>query len=455
MVFNSAIFLICFLPLFFLCYYLLPARLRNAFLLVGSLGFYAWGDPGNILLLLAASAATYGFGRAMAPSAPKVRRRAVMWIGGTVLLALLFVFKYLPFCASVFGLSVKALPLPLGLPFFTFQALSYLLDVYHGRIEPERRVVPFALYLCMFPRVLQGPLMRYGALQPQLEARSLRVADVSDGCFRFTIGLSKKLLLANALGPMVDAVWQTQIGDVSVVTAWLALLAYALQIYFDFSGYTDMALGLGRMMGFTFAENFNYPYLARSVSDFWRRWHITLGQWFRDYVYFPLGGSRVNRVRLVRNLLIVWALTGFWHGADWNFLLWGLYFGVLLCIEKLLGLEKRRIPAVLRHGFCLLVILFGWVLFRSPSASHAFAYFGRLFHGTLLDGDARLYLHDQLPLLLVGIVGCTPLPRMLAERLSRRLPRPVLQCVAMVVLLALCLVALANSTYSAFLYLRF
>lgn len=231
MVFNSAIFLICFLPLFFLCYYLLPARFRNAFLLVGSLGFYAWGDPGNILLLLAASAATYGFGRAMAPSAPKVRRRAMMWIGGTVLLALLFVFKYLPFCASVFGLSVKALSLPLGLSFFTFQALSYLLDVYHGRIEPERRVVPFALYLCMFPRVLQGPLMRYGALQPQLEARSLRVADVSDGCFRFTIGLSKKLLLANALGPMVDAVWQTQVGDVSVVTAWLALLAYALQIY--------------------------------------------------------------------------------------------------------------------------------------------------------------------------------------------------------------------------------
>lgn len=279
--------------------------------------------------------------------------------------------------------------------------------------------------------------------------------DVSDGIFRFTVGLGKKVLLSAPLGVIADSAWST--AAPSVLGAWLGLIAYAMQLYFDFSGYTDMALGLGRMMGFRLPENFHYPYLCTSVSDFWRRWHMTLGLWFRDYVYFPLGGSRTDKVRLTRNLLIVWSLTGLWHGANMTFVLWGLYFGVLLCIEKLLRLEKRHIPPLVRHAVCLLLVLFGWVFFRSASIPEALDFFRHLFSGTLTDEVALLHLHDGLTVLLVGLLACTPLVKTLCLRLASRRPNlaALLKSGAVVVLLFLCTVYLVNSSYSPFLYLRF
>lgn len=318
--FSSISFLFYFLPPFFLVYYLVPRRLKNIVALLGSLAFYAWGEPTCFLLIAAATLANYGLGLWM-----RRARRLALAFGLTLDLGLLFLFKYLGFFAGIFGADITALPLPLGLSFFVFQALSYQFDVFRGTVEPERRADRFALYLLLFPRVMQGPLTRYEQFHSQLDDRSITADGVSDGCLRFAVGLAKKLLLANSLGTLADRIWGTP--DAAAATAWLGLLAYTMQIYFDFSGYTDMAIGLGRMMGFQLPENFNYPYLCRSVSEFWRRWHITLGQWFRDYVYFPLGGSRVGRLRLVCNLLIVWTLTGFWHGANWTFLLWGLFLG--------------------------------------------------------------------------------------------------------------------------------
>ncbi len=452
MAFNSILFLFFYLPSFFLVYYLVPQRLKNPVALLGSLAFYAWGEPYGILLIAGATLATYGLGLLL----PRARL-PVLSLGVALHLGLLFAFKYLGFFAGILGAeTVTSLPLPLGLSFFVFQALSYLIDVFRGTILPEKRLDRFALYLLLFPRVMQGPLMRYGDLRDQLAHPTLTVSGISSGCFRFAVGLSKKLLLANTLGILADRVWSTT--DAAAATAWLGLLAYTLQIYFDFSGYTDMALGLGRMMGFTFPENFNYPYLSRSVSEFWRRWHITLGHWFRDYVYFPLGGSRTGRVKLVRNLLIVWTLTGFWHGANWTFLLWGFYFGLLLCAEKLLRLEKRHIPVWLRRSFCLLAVMAGWVFFRSASVSGAFAFFGRLFgsYGAI-DSDTLLYLHDNWLLLMLGSIGCTPLLKTLCSRLNERVPNAaaVLQGVAVLLMLAACTVSLANSNYQAFLYLRF
>ena len=428
--FSSISFLFYFLPPFFLVYYLVPRRLKNVAALLGSLAFYAWGEPTCLLLIAAATLANFGIGLWM-----RRARRLALATGLTLDLGLLFLFKYLGFFAGIFGANVAALPLPLGLSFFVFQALSYQFDVFRGTVEPERRVDRFALYLLLFPR-----------------DRPITADGVGDGCLRFAVGLAKKLLLANSLGSLADRVWGTP--DAAAATAWLGLLAYTMQIYFDFSGYTDMAIGLGRMMGFTLPENFNYPYLCRSVSEFWRRWHITLGQWFRDYVYIPLGGSRVGRLRLVCNLLVVWTLTGFWHGANWTFLLWGLYFGLLLCVEKLLRLEKRRIPAVLRHGFCLLAVMLGWVLFRSASIEEAVAFLGRLFgSGGAVDPDTLLYLHDNALLLLVGAIGCTPLLRTVCTRLSRRFPTvfAALRAAAVLALLAASTVCLANSNYQPFL----
>lgn len=427
--------------------------LKNAVALLGSLLFCAWGEPYCVLLIAAATFVNYVLGLLM----PRARR--LVLTGGCALnLGLLVAFKYLGFFAGIFGADAAghALPLPLGLSFFVFQVLSYLIDVFRGTIAPEKRPDRFALYLLLFPRVMQGPLTRYGDLRGQLDRRTLTLSGISTGCFRFVVGLSKKLLLANVLGALADRVWST--ADASAATAWLGLLAYTLQIYFDFSGYTDMAIGLGRMMGFEFPENFNYPYLCRSVSEFWRRWHITLGHWFRDYVYFPLGGSRTSRLKLVRNLLVVWTLTGFWHGANWTFLLWGFYFGLLLCAEKLLKLEKWRIPAMLRHGFCLLAVMLGWVFFRSASVGEAFAFVGRLFGSCgAIDGDTLFYLHDNWALLILGAVGCTPLLKNACIRMKQRFPNTsaVLQGVAIPAMLAVCTVCLANSNYQAFLYLRF
>ena len=456
------------MPVFFLLYYLAPSRLKNGVCLVGSLVFYAWGDIRSVPLLLLSILVSYGAGRYLGKERPQPARRRGLALACVFHVGLLVFYKYLPFLvdsvcrlAGIDGPEIR-LSLPLGISFYTFQAVSYVVDVYRGQVPPQRRFWRLALYLGMFPRLTAGPIVRYGQIAREIDGpRNLALPEVSRGVVRFLLGLGKKVLFANALGELADAVWQTAGLEISVASAWLGLIAYTLQIYFDFSGYSDMAIGLGWMMGFHFCENFHYPYLSGSVSEFWRRWHISLGSWFRDYVYIPLGGSRIPRGKQVRNLLIVWGLTGLWHGASWTFVLWGLYYGVLICLEKLLQLDKRRMPVLLRHGLCLVLVMLGWVFFRSETAGQAVLYLGRLVGVGVsggVDAAALLYLHDDLPLLLLAALGATPWPRRWAGRLLERLPAGVAEGLrggATVVLLALCTLYLVNSTYNPFIYLSF
>jgi len=465
--FSSVIFLFYFLPVFFLIYYAVPRSWKNGAALLGSLVFYTWGDLAGMLLLALSVAVTYLLARNMDPAAPEGRRKRLLVLGCVFHAAMLAVFKYAGFFGrTVLDLlgaeaSLPQLPLPLGISFFTFQMITCLADVYRRQAAVPASLAELALYAVLFPKVTMGPIVRYGDLQPQLLNRAVSLEDAAHGIFRFVLGLGKKVLLANRLGAIADSVWYTVGLELSAAGAWLGLIAYALQIYFDFSGYSDMAIGLGRMMGFRFKENFEYPYLSRSISEFWRRWHISLGSWFRDYVYIPLGGSRTGQWKLLRNLLVVWLLTGLWHGASWTFVLWGLYYGVLICLEKLLRPDRSRIPAAVRHLVSLFLIVMGWVLFRAESVPAAVEYYGALFGGAPLgavDAAARLQIHDGWPLLLVSVVGSTPLVAMAAKKLASRCSPAVvslLKAVCMGVLLALCTVYLVNATYNPFIYARF
>ena len=467
MSFSSVIFLFYFLPVFFLCYYAVPAKWKNGAALIGSLVFYAWGEPFGLLFLLASIAVCGLLLQGMGAGAPAIRRKRLLILGIVFHVGMLAVFKYAGFfgqaALDLLGMerTVPQLPLPVGISFFTFQILTCLVDVYRGQADVPNGPMELALYVALFPKLTMGPIVRYQDLQAELRQRHAALQDVSDGIFRFVLGMGKKVLLANELGALADSIWNTAQLQISAADAWLGLIAYALQIYFDFSGYSDMAIGLGRMMGFHFKENFIYPYLAKSVSEFWRRWHISLGSWFREYVYIPLGGSRVSRWKLLRNLMVVWLLTGLWHGANWTFLLWGLYYGVLICLEKLLKLEKRAIPAVVWHIGSLFFIVMGWVLFRADTVSQAVRYVCAMFGGApmgLIDAAARLHLHDDLPLLLAAVIGSTPLVKLMARKLTGACSPAVLsllKAVCMGILLVLCTMYLVNATYNPFIYARF
>ena len=467
MSFSSVIFLFYFLPVFFLCYNAVPAKWKNGAALIGSLVFYAWGEPFGLLFLLASIAVCGLLLQGMGAGAPAIRRKRLLILGIVFHVGMLAVFKYAGFfgqaALDLLGMerTVPQLPLPVGISFFTFQILTCLVDVYRGQADVPNGPMELALYVALFPKLTMGPIVRYQDLQAELRQRHAALQDVSDGIFRFVLGMGKKVLLANELGALADSIWNTAQLQISAADAWLGLIAYALQIYFDFSGYSDMAIGLGRMMGFHFKENFIYPYLAKSVSEFWRRWHISLGSWFREYVYIPLGGSRVSRWKLLRNLMVVWLLTGLWHGANWTFLLWGLYYGVLICLEKLLKLEKRAIPAVVWHIGSLFFIVMGWVLFRADTVSQAVRYVCAMFGGApmgLIDAAARLHLHDDLPLLLAAVIGSTPLVKLMARKLTGACSPAVLsllKAVCMGILLVLCTMYLVNATYNPFIYARF
>jgi alginate O-acetyltransferase complex protein AlgI len=456
MLFSSIIFLIYFVPVFFLAYYAVPYRLKNVVCLAGSLFFYAWGEPYYVLLMLFSIAVNYMLGLALGFERPDRARKCVMILACVYNIAMLIVFKYLSFfiqtAFDILKIDHEAIEisLPLGISFYTFQALSYVFDVYRKEVAVQKRPLNLALYICMFPQLVAGPIVRYGDINAEIDNRRLNISDISGGIFRFTVGMAKKVIIANEMGKIADTVWGTQDLNISVAAAWTAMIAYTLQIYFDFSGYSDMAIGLGRMMGFHFAENFNYPYISGSVSEFWRRWHISLGSWFRDYVYFPLGGSYTSKGKMIRNLLIVWSITGFWHGAEWTFLLWGFYYGVLICIEKVCGFEERKIPALLCHIYCLFAVMFGWVIFRSDSVLQALTFFERLVGigaAGMSDTAARLYIHDNMPLMIIACIGSTPV----VKRLTDKLPK---LCI-MIVLLVLSIIYMVNSTYNPFIYFRF
>lgn len=462
-----------FLPVCLVLYYVLPKRCRNAALLAASLLFFAWGTPEYLVLLVLAILLNYFAGlelESLLEDGKTGHARLVLVLTILADLLPLLFFKYYGEAAAalnrvfVLSLPVHALPAPVGVSFYTFTLLSALSDVYHGRAPMEKNLIRFALFVSFFPKLTSGPIVQYADMQPQLEPHEFVRERVGSGMRLFVIGLAKKVILAGLLGTPFYALKALGPQALSVCGAWLGALLYALMLYFDFSGYSDMAIGLGRMLGFRFPENFRYPYLCSSISDFWRRWHISLGSWFKEYLYFPLGGSRTGTLRTLRNLLLVWLATGLWHGASWNYVLWGLYFGVLICLEKLLAPRFRAHPrkgllAGLYQPVCLLLAVLGWVLFRAEDLPAAGRYFACLFGGAAgASAQARLYLHDFWPVLLLGAVGATPLCAKLAGRLGAKLRpgvRAAVQAVLVLALLACSTVWLLNGSFQSFVYFQF
>ncbi len=463
MVFSSIPFLFYFLPAVLLCYFLVPARLRqgrNLVLLLASLLFYFYGEPRGIALMLLSIAGNYLFAFRLAGR----RRRLWLILAVGFNLAILGVFKYADFAVQNLNrlpgveLPLPGIVMPIGISFFTFQGMSYLFDVYRGRVPAQRNLLYVATYISMFPQLVAGPIVRYETVAGALEARRESLSDAAAGAGHFVRGLAKKMLLANAMGEIADALFAADPAVLAAPTAWVGAAAYAFQIFFDFSGYSDMAIGLGRIFGFAFPENFSYPYAARSVTEFWRRWHMSLSGWFRDYVYIPLGGSRRGLKRQLVNILIVWALTGLWHGAAWNFVGWGLWFALLLILEKLFLLRALdRAPRVFGHVYTLLCVLLGWVLFRSPTLPHAAGYFAALLRPAAPDagGQALYYLRQYLPEWLACLLFSLPVIPALRRRFEARRWYAPAAAVLTLLLLALSLLSVVSSSFNPFLYFRF
>jgi len=466
MLFSSIPFLYWFLPCVLLVYFLAPRRLKNTVLLLASLVFYGWGEPRYLLVMLASIVQGYAFGLLIGKLRGRPAAKACLAASVVLSFAALAYFKYADFFLANFnaltGLSVPLLrvALPVGISFYTFQIVSYLVDVYRGDVAAQRSFVDLAAYVAMFPQLIAGPIVRYSDVAAQLRTRTHSVSDAAYGARRFVLGLAKKILLANQLGALVSAFRTTK--DGSVLYTWLYAVAFLLQIYYDFSGYSDMAIGLGRIFGFRFPENFNYPYIAASITEFWRRWHISLGSWFRDYLYIPLGGNRKGKGRQLFNILIVWLATGLWHGADWNFVLWGLWFAVLLLVEKLIllpVLQKRR---GLGRCYVLLAVLLGFILFDASSVCDAWGTIRALFGGgglPLASAEAVYQLRSCAVLLAAAAIGATPLPRRAFDALGKthggRAVLTVLEPVGLVGLLAVCTAYLVDGSFNPFLYFRF
>ena len=457
MVFSSLPFLLFFLPAVLLGAHVLPRGWRNGFLLIANLFFYAYGEPVYVLLMLFSILLNYTAGVLMERLSG--RKKAVMVTAVVVDIALLCVFKYtglvtdtLRHIPALAGLPEVTLPLPIGISFYTFQAVSYVVDVYRGDCRATGNFVNFAAYISLFPQLIAGPIVRYSDVYDQLEYRTETLSGFSVGVRLFVIGLAKKVLLANQLGLL----WEQTAADpaaVGTLGLWMGAAACSLQIYFGFSGYSDMARGLGKMLGFDFCINFNYPYISRTVTEFWRRWHMSLSSWFRDYVYIPLGGNRRGQVRMCMNILIVWMLTGLWHGAGWNFLFWGLYYGVLLLIEKLfLGKYLQKLPAAVGHIYTMLIVMIGWVFFASNTLGDAFVYIRLMF--TPAAGSANTVL-PWLGTILAGAVCSLPVGQRLWVRWKDKPVMPVLEAAACLLALLLCTACLVSDSYNPFLYFRF
>ena len=474
MLFSSFLFLFLFLPLALLLYFALPPLiwrisggcagakwllfLRNAILLFLSLLFYGWGEPLYVFLMIATVVADFLFGLWVAVAR---RPKAVLCLSIAFNLGLLFYFKYAAFFFGIFSIDFPAPRMPIGISFYTFQALSYVADVYWGRVQAERSAVAFGAYVSLFPQLIAGPIVQYSDVASELKERRHSTEDAAAGARRFIAGLCKKVLLANPAGALFHTLAARSVGTLSLSGAWLALLCFSFQIYFDFSGYSDMAVGLGRIFGFCFPENFRYPYTAVSFTDFWRRWHITLSSFFKEYVYIPLGGSRRGTGRTVFNLFAVWLLTGLWHGAGWNFVLWGLYYFLFLVLEKfVLSHMLSRTPRACRHILTLLGILFGWLLFAFDG-SEVYLTFPRLSafllallgkNGTVLQNDL-FDLVRHLPFLLIAALGCTPLPRAIFAKICKK--RGTFGVILPFLGLLLSVCYLADSSFNPFLYFRF
>ena len=468
MVFSSIIFMFTFLPLSLLLYYIMPRKFKNLILLMISLVFYAWGEPVYVLLMIFTIVFDYIMALIIDRNREDKVKSKVIFIGtiGVNLLILGF-FKYYGFLIDninlLFNLNLqyKNLALPIGISFYTFQTLSYVVDVYLDKVKVQKSLISFALYVTMFPQLVAGPIVKYSDIDYQLTNRKESINKFGQGVDRFIIGLGKKVLLANNIGIIWTTIQAMNIDSISVLTSWIGIIAYTFQIYFDFSGYSDMAIGLGKMFGFEFIENFNYPYISTSISEFWRRWHISLGTWFREYVYIPLGGNRVSTLKHIRNLFVVWLLTGLWHGASWNFVVWGLYYGFILFMEKII-LHKvlSKTPKFIKHIYTMLLVMIGWVLFGSVDLTSALEYLKVMFGlsgNALVDNSAIYYLYTNIKLLIILTLCSTPIVSIIFRQIIKKGKSVgILFAVSINIIIILISIAyLVNETYNPFLYFRF
>jgi len=465
MVFSSIVFLFYFLPALLVLYAIAPKRLKNLMLLLASLTFYAWGEMRFLFVMLVLSGVDFLCGRAIDKHRQDREKVKLYWLIDVMAnLSVLLFFKYADFFLGnadlLFGLDLPLLgiPLPIGVSFNTFQSISYITDVKRQTTKSEPSYYNYLTYTTLFPQIIAGPIVRYVTVENELEDRPLRIDNAVLGLKRFLIGLGKKVLLANNIGLLWEAAQNVSISEASVLFSWMGIVAFAFQIYFDFSGYSDMATGLARIFGMYFDENFNYPYISKSITEFWRRWHMTLSAWFRDYVYIPLGGNRKGKWIMLRNMLIVWGLTGFWHGASWNFLLWGIYFGILLAAEKfVLAKPLSKVPAVVSHVYTCFFVLIGWVLFNFEDMGKMGTYFARMFGVNTPFYNARVlyYVRNNAFLLVVSALCCTPLFKRLSERVKRIRTVNALSISGYTALFFITIAYLVNSTYNPFLYFRF
>lgn len=468
MVFSSLTFLSIFLPVVLALYYLLPTlRIKNVLLIAVSLLFYAYGEPVYVLLMIASIIINYIFGRLLGTENKK-KRQWILAVAVIINIGLLVVFKYLDMMVQTINqlsgseIPLAGLALPIGISFFTFQALSYVIDVYRKEVEPQKNLWNVMLYISFFPQLIAGPIVKYHDIQEQIDNRNTDVKEIAEGLRRFIIGLSKKVLISNTMAVTADALFAAGAGELNILSAWIAAIAYMLQIYFDFSGYSDMAIGLGHMFGFRFLENFRYPYISANIQEFWRRWHISLSTWFKEYLYIPLGGNRKGKARTCLNKMIVFFSTGLWHGANWTFVLWGLWHGVFLLFEQVCPVKK--LPKVLAHIYALLVVCVGFVMFRADTFGQGMFMIGTMFSGWEFSPVQMAVVWEQLtPIFLVTLVvavfGSAPLIPKAAEaclvRENLRKPATYFSYMASFVLLILCMLSLSSGTYNPFIYFRF
>lgn len=463
MLFTSISFLYFFLPIVIIVYFIVPKKTKNLVLCIFSLIFYFYGEPKYIILMLAEIIIAYVIARLI----DKYKKKSILIIGIIIHVGLLCVYKYTDFLLSniniIFNSNIPLLRLtiPIGISFYTFQILSYEIDVYKQNVNVQKSLLKLTTYVTLFPQLIAGPIVRYETIEKELENRNQTKEDFSYGASRFTIGLAKKVLIANILGEICNVFISTT--EKSTVFYWIYGIAYTLQIYFDFSAYSDMAIGLGRIFGFHFLENFNYPYIAKSITEFWRRWHISLSSWFRDYVYIPLGGNRVNRAKHIRNIITVWLLTGFWHGANWNFIVWGAMFGVILIIEKFfLGKHLEKVPTLIKRIYVLFIVIISFIIFNASNMKEAFINIRGLFGASgieFFNEFTAYYLRSYLVILIIGIIGTTPIPKNIIQKLKQNSKMRkfinLLEPIYIAVLLICVTAYLVDNSYNPFLYFRF
>lgn len=464
MVFSSQVFLFCFLPVTLIGYGLCRrTELKNLWLLIVSILFYAYGAGLVVLVLAYSVVVNYVIAILLTRTDKPGVRKLLLTLDILLNLAYLFYFKYYNFFRDNLSAltgnysEFERIALPIGISFFTFQALSYCIDVYRDSSLVQKDIINVALYITFFPQLIAGPIVRFSTISKEIGNRSVNMEDISDGATRFVYGLGKKVLIANLLGIMVDNIYKLDASNISVAAAWLASVGYTLQIFFDFSGYSDMAIGLGRMFGFHFLENFNFPYISGSISEFWRRWHISLSSWFRDYVYIPLGGNRKGLRRQIFNLAVVWLCTGIWHGANWTFILWGVIYGTIIIIEKLTSFEKRKVPSAVAHSYTLIVVIFLWVLFRADDLGCAVDMLRSMIGANgnpLWDSTAAFYLSENWTTLLLGAIVSTPLIKAVSEKMPEKLRCTVRPAVILVILLT-SVSFIVKGSYNPFIYFNF